>query len=58
MHEKLLGLKEGLQLKFNHHKFEEQCFEINKAVIEHGYFLRVFEAKKKFTTAMKKNSDK
>ena len=55
---KLLGLKESLQLKLDHHRFEEQYFDINKALIEHGYFLRVFEAKKKFITVMKKDSEK
>ena len=58
MYEQLLGLKERLQLKLDHHWFEEQCFDINKALIEHGYFLRVFEAKKKFVTVMKKDSGK
>ena len=42
LYEKLLGLKERLQLKLDHHRFEEQCFEINKTLIEHGYFLKVF----------------
>ena len=58
LYEKLLGLKESLQLKLDHHRFEEQCFDINKALIEHGYFLRVLEAKKKFITVMKKDSEK
>ena len=35
-----------------------KCFDINKALIEHGYFLRVFEAKKKFITVMKKDSER
>ena len=58
LHEKLLALKERLQLKLDHHRFEEQCFEINKALIKHGYFMKVFEAKKKFITVMKKDSEK
>ena len=58
MYEKLLGLKERLQLKLDHHRFEEQCFDINKALREHRYFFRVFEAKKKFITAIKKGSEK
>ena len=58
LYKKLLGLKKRFQLKLDHHRFEEQCFGINKALIEHGYFLRVFEAKKKLTTVMKKECDK
>ena len=50
--------KKRLQLKLGHHRFEEQCFDINKTLIEHGYFLRVFEAKKKLITVMKKECDK
>ena len=57
MYEKLLGLKERIQLKLDHHRFEEQCFDINKALIEHGYLLRV-EGKKKFIALMKKDSEK
>ena len=58
LYEKLLGLNERLLLELDHLWFEEQCFEINKTLIEHGYFLRVFEAKKKFITVMKKDSEK
>ena len=59
LHEKLLCLKERLQLKLDHYRFEEQCFDINKVLVEHGYFLRVFETKKKFIAIMKKkNSEK
>ena len=54
---KLLGLKERLQLKLDHHRFEEQCFDINKTLIEHGYCLRVFEAKNKSITVMKRDSE-
>ena len=56
LYEKLLGLKGKIQLKLDHHRFEEQGFEINKSLIKHGYFLRVFELKKKFRTVMKKIS--
>ena len=55
---KLLGLRGKLQLKLDHHRFEGQCFEVNKVLIEHGYFLRVFELKKKFSTVKKKDSKK
>ena len=58
LYEKLLGLKERLQLKLDHHRFEERCFDINNALIEHGYFLRVFEEKKNVITVMKKDSKK
>ena len=58
LYEKLLGLKGRLQLKLDHYRFEGQCFEINKALIEYGCFLRVFELKKKFGTLMKKDSEK
>ena len=58
LYENLLGLKERLQLKLDHHRFEEPCFDINKALREHGYFFRVFEAKNKFITAIKKGSEK
>ena len=54
---KLLGLNEILQLILDHRRFEEQCFDINKALIEHGYFLRV-EGKKKFIALIKKDSKK
>ena len=37
LYEKLLGLKEKFQLNLDHHRFEEQCFEINKTLIEDGY---------------------
>ena len=47
LYEKLLGLKERFQLKLDLHRFEEQCFEINNTLIEQGYFLKVFEAKRK-----------
>ena len=57
LYEKLLGLKERIQLKLDHHRFEEQCFDINKALIEHGYLLRV-EGKNKFIALMKKDSEK
>ena len=50
--------KEKLQLKYNHHRFEGQCFQINKTVTEYGYLLRIFELKKKFRTVMKKDSKK
>ena len=56
LYEKLLGLKERLQLKLENHRFEEQCFDINNALIEHGYFLRVFEEKKNVITDMKKTA--
>ena len=52
------GLKENFQLKLDYYKLEEKCFEINKALIKHGYFLRIFEAKNKIGTAMKKDSEK
>ena len=42
----------------DHHRFDEQCFDINKVLTEHGHFLRVFEAKKKFITVMKKDSER
>ena len=58
LHEKLLCLKERLQLKLDHYRFEEQCFDINKVLVEHGYFLRVFETKKKFIAIMKKKQRK
>ena len=41
-----------------HPRFEGECFEVYKAIIEHGYFLRVFELKKKFRTSKKKDSKK
>ena len=31
----------------DHNRFEEQCFDINKALIEHGYFLKVFNCNEK-----------
>ena len=58
LHEKLLCLKERLQLKLDHYRFEEQCFDIIKVLVEHGYFLRVFETKKKFIAIMKKKQRK
>ena len=58
LYEKLLGLRGKLQLKLDHRRFEGQCFEENKALIEYGYFLRLFELKKKFRTYMKKDSKK
>ena len=54
----MLGLKERLQVKLDHHRFEEQCFDINEILLENGYFLRVFEAKNKFVNVKKKDSEK
>ena len=54
---KLLGLKEILQLILDHRRFEEQCFDINKALIEHKYLIAC-EDKKKFITVMKKDREK
>ena len=54
LYEKLLGLKESYRLKLDHHRFEKQCFDINKALIEHGYFLKVSEAKNKLITDEKR----
>ena len=54
LYEKLLKFK----LKLNYQRFEEQCLDINKALIEQGYVLMVFEAKNKFITLFKKDSEK
>ena len=53
----MLGLKESLQLILDHRRFEEQCFDINKALIEHKYLIAC-EDKKKFITVMKKDREK
>ena len=48
------------QEKFNiildYQKFNNQCPEVNMLLAKHGYFLRVFDLKKKFChLALKKN---
>ena len=58
LYKKLLGLKESYRLKLDDHRFEKQCFDINKALIEHQYFLKVSEVKKKLITVMKKDTEK
>ena len=58
LYEKLLGLSGKLQLKLDHDRFEGQCFEVNKVLIEHGYFLRVFEFKKKIYDYQEKRQRK
>ena len=58
LYEQLLGLRGELQLKLDHQRLERQSFEVNKALIEYGYFLRVIELKKKNRTVMKKRQQK
>ena len=50
--------KDILQLSLDHQKFEKQCFRVNEILFKHGYFLRVFELKKKFYSLFTKNSEK
>ena len=52
-------MKKRLLLKLDYHRFEGQSFELNKVLAKYGYFLRVFELKKKFRTiSKKKDSEK
>ena len=55
---RLRDQKDFLQLNLHHQKFEKQCFKINEILSKHGYFLRVYEQKKKFHTLFMKNIDK
>ena len=47
VHSQLCDEKDFLQLDLDYQKFQKQCFRINKILSKHGYFLRVFEKKKK-----------
>ena len=58
LYNQLCNEEDFFQLVLAYHKFERQCFRINKILSKQSHFLRVFEQKKKFYNLLTKNSKK
>ena len=58
LYNQLSNNKEYLQLDLDYQRLEKICFQINKILSRHDYFLRIFESKKKINNLIKKKQKK